>query len=338
MSNKMKSLLLACLNTQQIDELFELLHVPSVLLESDTAAVTRAQLAQAMNMILFRAVIQSVPSAYDYVYKDLRKKNQKVVLDHGAIRTVLWPTAHLPMGDALFARVLVPLGYAVKNEYPLPRLKMIGRAYCHRDFPQDIAQFFVSELNPHAFSEKFQAAVTRVLSTSTDPLCARDLSDLAQLARNKVLPLHQAVRLLPALVQCFTRQHRDIYLEDYETLLAESAEMAWIATEGNAFNHATDRVEDIEDIAQQQRLAQRPIKDAIETSANGRVRQTAFRAALVPRRFVTPEGMVWREVPGSFHEFISRAPLSEPDSWGATLDLSFDAGNATAIFHMTTAI
>ena len=38
-------------------------------------------------------------------------------------------------------------------------------------------------------------------------------------------------------------------------------------------------------------------------------------------------------VPGSFHEFITR----KVDPETGRLDLTFDAGNATAIFHMTRA-
>ena len=39
---------------------------------------------------------------------------------------------------------------------------------------------------------------------------------------------------------------------------------------------------------------------------------------------------VARRVPGSFLEFISRAPLAD-----GSLDLAFDAQNAQAIFKMT---
>jgi len=131
-------------------------------------------------------------------------------------------------------------------------------------------------------------------------------------------------------------------MDDYELLLAESAEMAWISTEGNAFNHATDRVKDVDAVAERQRALGRPIKDKVEVSASGRVRQTAFRAATVRREFITADGRVSREVPGSFYEFITRDevhpagaandPVQQP-----RLDLAFDAGNATGIFGMTAA-
>ncbi|MBW8721011.1 MAG: DUF1338 family protein, partial [Polaromonas sp.] len=220
-------------------------------------------------------------------------------------------------------------------------LKMTGRAYSHRDFPEDIAQFFVSELHPEQFSAPFQSAVTRVLSTSRDPLGPQDVADLEQLTRDGTLPLAQALRLLPQLLQCFDRQHGIFGMDDYELLLAESAEMAWIATEGNAFNHATDRVSDVDAVAERQRALGRPIKDKVEVSASGRVRQTAFRAATVQREFITAQGRVTRDVPGSFYEFITRdalAPIAANDPVQAPrLDLAFDAGNATGIFGMTAA-
>lgn len=54
----------------------------------------------------------------------------------------------------------------------------------------------------------------------------------------------------PATVlPCFARQHQLPTLADYHTLLGESAEMAWIATEGNTFNHITERVYDIDLVA-----------------------------------------------------------------------------------------
>jgi hypothetical protein len=96
-------------------------------------------------------------------------------------------------------------------------------------------------------------------------------------------------------------------LEHYQALLAESAEAAWIATEGQAFNHATDRVADVEAVADAQKALGRPVKDAVEVSASGRVRQTAFKAQPVERRFITDDGeTLTLTVPGSFHEFISR--------------------------------
>jgi hypothetical protein len=62
------------------------------------------------------------------------------------------------------------------------------------------------------------------------------------------------------------------------------------------------------------------------------VRQTAFIADKVLRRFRARDGsLTERLVPGSFYEFISR----DIDPATGKLDLSFDSGNATGIFAVT---
>lgn len=114
--------------------------------------------------------------------------------------------------------------------------------------------------------------------------------------------------------------------------------MAWIATEGNAFNHATDRVADVFTVADAQRALGRPIKERVEVSKSGRVKQTAFQADPVVRVFLDEQGGdVRREVPGSFYEFITRDVFVDEASGREALDLGFDAGNATGIFKMTAA-
>jgi hypothetical protein len=114
--------------------------------------------------------------------------------------------------------------------------------------------------------------------------------------------------------------------------------MAWIATEGNAFNHVTDRVEDVEVLTREQKALGQPMKDKVEVSGSGRVRQTAYHAARVVRPFRGATGeIVEREVPGSFLEFIARdfLPATETLVERTALDLSFDPSNAQAIFKMT---
>ena len=132
----------------------------------------------------------------------------------------------------------------------------------------------------------------------------------------------------------FGRHHPEPVLDDYQMLLADSAEAGWIATEGNAFNHATDRVADIEDLVRRLKAQEQPLKAEIETSANGRIRQTAFLADKVTRVFRLADGTTQvREVPGSFYEFIQRSV----DPATGKLDLGFDSGNATGIFAVTQA-
>jgi hypothetical protein len=129
-------------------------------------------------------------------------------------------------------------------------------------------------------------------------------------------------------VATFDRQHEPPKWEDYQLLLSHSNEAAWIATEGNAFNHATDRVDDVAALAERLKREDRPMKDRLEVSATGRVRQTAFRADKVERLFADGES---RLVSGSFFEFISR----DIDPATGQIDLAFDTGNATGIFAMT---
>jgi hypothetical protein len=331
-------LLLPLLGEESLATVLALLHVPAILQQPPTPQVSRALLAQALNMVLFHQCVEQVPQARAYT-SDCLQRGEAIVFDHGAVRSVAWPSGTLPAGEASLGRILRPLGFIVSGLYPLPRLKMTGRAYRHQDAPQDIAQFFVSELHPESFSAPFQSAVWRVLSTSRDPLGRLDLADLEQLGRDHALPWSAAQRLLPGLVQCFSRHHDDIALADYNALLTESNEMAWIATEGNAFNHATARVLNLEHVASDQKQKGRPVKDKIEVSQTGRVRQTAFKAASVVRRFTTDIGVIEREVPGSFFEFIQRdlLPVELRNPMQPELDLAFDAGNATGIFAMTAA-
>lgn len=294
------------------------------------AHVSRAELSLALAGLLFDDVQERVPAARAYVL-DAVRAGRPLVFDHGALRTVAAPSGDLPTGAAAVARFLEPLGYRRAGTYPLEKLGMTGHAYAHEDLPEEIPQYFVSELHPERFSSSFQSAVQRVIGTSQDPLGPRSLENLERLGSARQLPFEEAAGLLTELVATFGRHHAEPSLADYETLLAESAEMAWIATEGSAFNHATDRVEDVFAVAAEQKRLGRPVKAAVEISTHENVMQTAFRAAPTQRLFRSAEGhMIVREVPGSFHEFITRKRLLD-----GTLDLTFDAGNATSIFKMT---
>ena len=252
------------------DALFTQLEIDPRLIRPVGDTVSRAEMAQALNMALFYDLHERVPEGHDYV-QEVMAAGEKITFDHGALRTVAWPAGALPPGEAAISRVLRPLGFQVADTYPLPRLKMTGRAWAHADFPETIAQFFVSELHPEQFSERFQAAVTRVLADSVDPLGPQDIGRLERLGRDGALPWADALALSPK------------------------------------------------------------IKDAVEVSQSGRVLQTAFKAAQVLREFLHEGEWVTRHVPGSFYEFIQRERLQ-----CGRLDLAFDAGNATAIFKMTT--
>ncbi len=331
MNANIQALVTRQIGQQAADSLLALMHVPASFAQHEAGRVTRAELAQAMNMALFHGILQRVPTGHAYTL-DVAAAGGKVMFDHGALRTVRWfGIGQLPPGEAAFTRILKPLGFRLNGVFPLDRLGMTGRSYAHLDDADNISQFFVSELHPERFSKEFQQAVERVLSTSVDPLTPAAVAQLNELERDGFLPLETAQQLLPVLVSCFDRQHSAPALADYEILLKESAEMAWIATEGNQFNHATDRVADVFELSAQQKALGRPIKPQVEVSTSGRIRQTAFKADAVQRDFIDANGnTITREVPGSFYEFITR----DCDDSGK-LDLGFDAGNATGIFKMT---
>ncbi|MFS8979995.1 DUF1338 domain-containing protein [Cupriavidus necator] len=336
MSRNISDLVIAQIGTYKASNLLALIKSPASIPLGNDGFPSRAEIAHALNVALFQGILERVPSGREYT-EDVARSGGQVNFDHGALRTVAWShNGKLPPGEAAFTRFLRPLGYRLNGTYPLDRIGMTGRSYAHEDAPDEIAQFFVSEFHPEKYSAEFQEAVTNVVMTSRDPLEPRTVALLWKLDRDRYLPIAEAEQVIDNLVDCFERQHAIPRLADYERLLRESAEMAWIATEGNAFNHATDRVDDVETLSRQQKALGRPMKDKVEVSGSGRVIQTAFRADPVVRQFVCESGVhVRREVPGSFYEFITRRELEHEQ--GGKLDLSFDAGNAQAIFKMTAA-
>ena len=293
---------------------------------------TRAEVAMALNVALFADLLDRVPTAAAYV-AEVEARGTRIVFDHGALRTIDGETGALPRGAAAFARILAPLGYAVAGTYPLPRLRMTGEAWVQQDFPEVIPQFFVSALHIKQLSPAAQQVADEVFGTSRDPLGEAERALLAALSRGGACDRTLAATALPGLVAASGRQHMMPKLDQYEALLADSKEAAWIASEGNAFNHATTRVPDVVALADRLRAEGKPLKAEVEVSANGRVRQTAFIADPVARRFRTDAGEVTRKVPGSFYEFISR----DVDPATGRLDLTFDSGNATGIFAVTSA-
>lgn len=329
-------LLETLIGVERAERLFRTLVIHSDLSSDPGPRVARAVLAQALNMLLFEDLLERVPAAEQYVQRCL-DQNGTVMHDHGAVRTVaLEGMGALPAGQEAITRILRPLGYTLNGTYPLERLRMTGRSYAQADYPEDIAQFFISELHPERFSRPFQEAVLRVTEQSKDPVTSEASVLLQKLETEGSLSLEDSAKLLPVLVRVFDRQHPEPTLFDYEALLTESPEMAWISTEGNAFNHATDRVSDVDQLSAEQKALKQPIKEVVEKSQSGRVRQTAFHAARVQRNFRGADGkMIAKEVPGSFYEFITRLPMPEEKDGKRKLDLSFDSSNAQAIFKMT---
>jgi hypothetical protein len=335
-ASHLAALTAAAIGWNAAQETLATLTVPASAQGNDGPAVSRATFAMALNAALFHGLIGRAPTGAAYV-ADVQQAGGRVLFDHGALRTVRLPsgpTGALPPGCLAFVRILEPLGYEVAALYPLERLKMTGRAFRHRDDPEGLPQFFVSELHVERFSPAFVAVAEHVFGSTRDPLDPVACAALEAFARDGACEFALARAAMPVLTAAFGCWHARPALVAYEALLAESAEAAWIATEGNAFNHATDRVGDVEAVAEAQRRLGRPIKAEVERSASGRVRQTAFRADPVERELQDGARIVLRRVPGSFYEFITRSPLPAPEG-GVTLDLGFDSGNAQGIFKMT---
>ncbi|MEP6868112.1 MAG: DUF1338 family protein [Novosphingobium sp.] len=285
----------------------------------------------ALNAILFADLLERVPIAATHV-ANLWMEGRLVCIDHGALRTIDGETGALPRGHHAFAHILEPLGYSLAGIYPLPTLNMTGRAYVHADFPETVPQFFVSELHVSALPGEAQMAAQRVFGTTKNPLNEVECQAIDVLRRDGECPVDLAMAALSGIVRAFGRHHPIPALADYELLLRHSPEGAWIATEGNAYNHATDRVPDVIALAAALKADGMPLKHDVEVSLSGRVHQTAFLAAKVMREFRLDDGgIVEREVAGSFYELISRG--IHPAT--GRLDLSFDSGNATGIFAVT---
>ncbi|KMS54999.1 hypothetical protein V474_18190 [Novosphingobium barchaimii LL02] len=292
---------------------------------------SRAQVAMALNAALFLDLLDRVPTAARYV-SEMREKGEAIVFDHGALRTIAGETGALPSGHEAFLRFLAPLGYEVRGLYPLPALTMTGRAFVQTDLPETVPQFFVSELHIDQLAPPAQDAAARIFGASSDPLGEAEWLALNAIGRHSDCTIADGITILKGALAAFARQHPAPALEDYQTLLEHSKEGAWIATEGNAFNHATTRVADVQAHSEELKAAGYPLKPAVEISRNGRVRQTAILADKVARPFrLADGGETSQDVPGSFYEFITR----DIDPETGKLDLTFDSGNATGIFAVT---
>lgn len=331
------SLLSAVIGDERAAAIMADIHVPSELILGEEGCISRDQFAMALALLLSQDLEQRVPLARKYAEMRLAE-GQQILLDHGALRTILFssgPTGALPAGRLAFDRILAPLGYYPAETYPLPRLRMTGYGYRHRDYSDALPQYFVSELHVDQFDDAFHDAAQRVFGTSKDPLTSDTQNLLDAFARSECVALADAVPALAAIAAAFDRQHDVPFESDYEILRSQSAEAAWIATEGNAFNHATDRVADVHALADHLRSLDWPMKDKVEISGSGRVHQTALRAQMVERPFKDAAGDLFtRHVPGSFYEFITR----HIDPATGKLDLAFDSGNATGIFAMTKSV
>jgi hypothetical protein len=90
--------------------LFATLNHPALLNEWEERVVTRAELAQALNMALFEGLLACSPNGRAYT-QDTLAAGGSVYFEHGA----------LPSGAAAFARILRPLGFRIAGRYSGPR-------------------------------------------------------------------------------------------------------------------------------------------------------------------------------------------------------------------------
>ncbi len=94
------------LGREHADRLFRVLSVPSALLRERGSRISRAGIAQALNMMLFEDLLERVPDAKRYA-EDCLRTGQKILHDHGAIRTVaLAGMGSLPAGEEAITRIL----------------------------------------------------------------------------------------------------------------------------------------------------------------------------------------------------------------------------------------
>lgn len=242
--------------------------------------VPRAVIAQALAVVLLDDLLQRVPSAAAYA-EGQWAAGGRLVLDHARVRTVTGVACgELPPGRESVARLLRPLGYTPADAG--------GSAWRHLDRPAEVARYLVDELPADAFSDEFRAAAARVVRSSHDPLTGLAQVHLDRLAVDRHLPRKAAESLLGELVACFARHHGAPALADYEILLAESEEMAWIATEGTSWHHASVVVDD-------------PVASPPEP-------------ATVERSFTVGErATVTRTVPGSHLELVPPSPFGTRD-------------------------
>src|ERR1700761_9102924 len=107
--------LTAVIGPERTDRLFQVLTIPKGILNETGDPLSRAGIAQALNMLLFEDLLKRVPDAKAYA-DDCFREGRKVMHDHGAVRTVaLSGMGEIPAGEEAITRILRPLGYALNG-------------------------------------------------------------------------------------------------------------------------------------------------------------------------------------------------------------------------------
>lgn len=104
MSDHILSLVSACVGATKAANLLSLIETPAGLPAGAAGQPSRAEIAHALNVVLFDGILTRVPTGREYT-EDVAAAGGKVNFDHGALRTVAWrANGQLPPGEAAFTR------------------------------------------------------------------------------------------------------------------------------------------------------------------------------------------------------------------------------------------
>ena len=283
----------------------------------------RAQIAQAVTKALGLQVVKRSEDCAAWVVKETENNyTQGVKTDHLAGRTLDRTQLH---------NTLDALGYEAQEVFEFKKLGLYGGGYQHKDFPQTLPLFFLSNWDAKlaGADEVIAGNIKHYLQTSV--FAEKGELEYLQTAlkeRGK-LDLRGASRLVELTAKAFTNHIPKIDEQLYEKIVADGYDtLGWILTNGQQINHLAVSSNDLPaDIAAVQDLI--PDAKALpqQNSESGLLSQTALVARPFPYTF--SNGRV-RMVPGAFLEFAQRR--------GNPPYLGFNIGNATAIFNFTTAV
>src|SRR6188508_1178201 len=102
-------LVASCIGRPRTERLFGVVDTDAALLQPVSEVVPRAEIAHALNLLLLDDLLRRVPMGALYVHDRIRR-GERLLFDHGAVRTVLWPSGSLPSGQGALTRILGPLG------------------------------------------------------------------------------------------------------------------------------------------------------------------------------------------------------------------------------------
>ena len=115
-----ESLLRTFIGCGKTDFLFSALNMPSMLHDWEAGTVTRAELAQAMNMALFEDLLERSSNGRTYT-NDAIAGGGSVHFDHGALRTVRWPhNGALPPARVMLNAMFAASMFGQTKRFALP--------------------------------------------------------------------------------------------------------------------------------------------------------------------------------------------------------------------------